>query len=269
MAIKSPFKINRAFLLLSAIVMLAYGWQTQKTQDVLVEAVTRQPAVATAAPVGTRNVPPLQQNPTQHPLPTTVAIPRLRTVSEDDLAKFQSVSVEIWQINRDLEQKLVRTLSGGKWRPLRSHPADAAQEFLDQYGEKFFGVSSDNLHLAQVVHEDRDKVIFKERINGYPVYGADIVMFFQDGLLTRVQNNLLAVTGSEILRLKINDQVSAQIAADPSHGELVLVPASQNVLRLAYQYYVTVKEPETHSYEILMDTERASVISKRDRVIVQ
>jgi hypothetical protein len=111
------------------------------------------------------------------------------TTEAGALALLQSSSREAWDLRRDDFSKTIRTLVHGELAA-DGTPRLSADDFVKTYSQALFGVDPGRLQFQTEEVTDRTRLIYQEMIDGIPVYGGTLTLFYENGALTRVQNDL-------------------------------------------------------------------------------
>lgn len=203
---------------------------------------------------------------------------------EAALAQLQNSSSRQWDVRRDHFSEQVRTLSEGVLGQV------SAKDFVSQYSKSLFGVPSSHLFETRNETTDRTKIVYSQQVNGLPVYGSTLTLFYEGTALVRVQNDLSmneSVLGSGRLA-SVSDafnflQSSARLSAS-ARGEaapvlrspalssgaaapvtsLVLYPSSSGLVH-AYQFAVQEIRPgqTPDSYLAIVDAQNLRLIAKK------
>lgn len=203
---------------------------------------------------------------------------------EEALVQLQNSSSEQWDVRRDNFSDQIRTLSDGVLGQV------SAKDFVSQYSKSLFGVPSSHLFETRNETTDRTKIVYSQQVNGLPVYGGTLTLFYEGTALVRVQNDLSlneSVLGSGRLAT-VSDafnflQSSARLSAS-ARGEaapvlrspalssgaaapvtsLVLYPSSSGLVH-AYQFAVQEIRPgqKPESYLAIIDAQNLRLIAKK------
>lgn len=182
------------------------------------------------------------------------------------LARLQSESARTWTLRRDGLSGRARTLAQGAWSGHSAASArDSADAFVKNYVQDIFGVAPDRLRFDAESITDRTRIVYTQIVDGVEVYGGTLSLFFEDGVLTRVQSDLVALdahappTGSSFqdafARYRSSTADNTILKSQP---RTVLFPAD-HALVYAYDFYVS--EAKT-TYRVLYDIEARRVIKK-------
>ena len=125
--------------------------------------------------------------------PTSTAIskkPRLNSSEAAALAELQLNSRHHWDLRRDNFSGRIRTLFSGQLELKRAAVREAGDDFVKTYSQDLFGVDPSRVMFSREEVTDRTRLIYDQIIDGVPVYGATLSLFFENGSLTRIQNDL-------------------------------------------------------------------------------
>ncbi len=125
-------------------------------------------------------------------IPWTAHVPA-PTTEAGALALLQSQSSTAWDVRRADFSEQIRTLVHGQWKTKDELTTrTSADEFVKTYSQALFGVDSDRVQFDREEVTDRTRVTYQEVVNGIPVYGSTLNLFFENGALTRLQNDMAA-----------------------------------------------------------------------------
>jgi hypothetical protein len=113
------------------------------------------------------------------------------TTEAGALALLQSQSESAWDLRRGDFTDQIRTLIHGQLKTGEgASPRSAADAFVKTYSQALFGVDPNHVQFDREEVTDRTRVTYQEVVNGVPVYGATLNLFFENGALSRVQNDM-------------------------------------------------------------------------------
>ena len=190
---------------------------------------------------------------------------------EAALRALQAESVRPWTARRSGFGNGIKTLVRGLWTTGNgSDIQGSATAFVHDYSESLFGVPAEQVRYAKSETTDRTKVVYDQFVNDMRVYGSTLTLFFEDGGLSRVQNDLVAKTPTR------NEPPTGFTAADAfaqfnareSSAYTLMSRAPDTVLfpgptSLVYAYDFSVRENQTgKTYRVLYDAEAQALIKK-------
>jgi hypothetical protein len=191
---------------------------------------------------------------------------------EPALRAFQAESTRAWTVRRSGIKNAIKTLARGLWTSGNSGDyRTLAQTFVHDYSDALLGIPSDEVSFVREEVTDRTKIVYEQNVNGTPVYGGSLVLFFENGGLTRVQNDLFAKEvsasaaptgfGYEQALERMNSGDGARYSLlSGFQPRTVLYPGPTS---LVYAYEFSVRDSaDQKSYRILYDAEAQTLIKK-------
>ena len=209
----------------------------------------------------------------------------LQDEQESAIASLQSTSKVRWDVRHDDVTRSIRTLAlGRRAMSVRdgssANEADgnnarkAADQFVAEFSQPLFGVAKDQLLFTETVVSDRTRVTYRQVVAGTEVYGATLNLFYEDGELTRVQNDLsslriasakpaagLSQAFDAYRRLDVS--VTSELNTATS-SRVVLYPSSRSLV-YAYEFSVREVSPgsgEASASRVLYNTEDGTLIRR-------
>lgn len=188
------------------------------------------------------------------------------------LRAFQEESTRPWTVRRAGTNEAIKTLVRGSWSSGNgSDPRGSATAFVHDYSESLLGVPAEQVRFSKEETTDRTKIVYEQVVDDTRVYGSTLTLFFEDGGMTRVQNDL--IPKSPVLATAPTDFTPAQAFADfnASEGsgfENLSADSTKTVLfpgptSLVYSYDFNVRETATgKTYRVLYDAEARALIKK-------
>lgn len=181
---------------------------------------------------------------------------------------FQKQSRKTWDVRRAGARGTIKTLANGLWSYGQGDYELMAKVFVRDFVEGIFGVSPDSLVLNKLEKTDRTKAVYNQVENGVPVYGATLTLFFENGVMTRVQNDLVAksptlnsaIAGTAVFAAFQATESAryTQVANVPM--QKVFYPGPTSLVRA---YVFSARETATgKTYRIIFDAENRHVIKK-------
>lgn len=197
------------------------------------------------------------------------------------LGYLQSTSKRSWDLKRDDFSNQIRTLSGGELESKSIVPREAADQFVKFYSRGLFGVDPAQVTFNREEVTDRTRLIYDQIVDGTPVYGGTLTLFFENGSLTRVQNDLAPYdvdSGSAPSPLSqafssykaVQSSMYDVTLQDHASNRVVLYPNGRS---LVYAYEFVTREADkgssaaAKSYHVLYDAADSFVIQRRSSAI--
>lgn len=194
------------------------------------------------------------------------------------LERLQSESRQGWDLRRADFSEQIRTLVHGQWQaPGAGTPREASDSFIKTYSQALFGIDPARVHFDREEVTDRTRMTYQEVVNGTPVYGSTINLFFDNGTLTRVQNDM--AVGEPTLTESPKDFSLAQAferykssSGDQSGAaaisfakdiptRTILYPSGHSLI---YAYEFSTNETASgDSFRVIYDAENPHVIKRR------
>lgn len=188
------------------------------------------------------------------------------------LRAFQEESTRPWTVRRAGTNETIKTLARGSWTSGNgSDPRGSANAFVHDYSESLLGVPADQVRFSKEEITDRTKIVYEQFVDDTRVYGSTLTLFFEEGGMTRVQNDL--IPKSPVLAIPPTDFTPAQAfaqfnASEGSGFENLSVDSTKTVLfpgptSLVYSYDFNVREIASgKTYRVLYDAEARALIKK-------
>ncbi len=196
------------------------------------------------------------------------------------LGYLQSASIRSWDLKRGDFSNAIRTLSGGALESKAIVPREAADQFVKFYARGLFGVEPERIQFNREEDTDRTRIIYDQVVDGTPVYGGSLTLFFEGGALTRVQNDLAPYEIDESSRpspvaqafTKYRDVQSSMFDValqEPASNRMVLFPNGRS---LVYAYEFVTSESDkgdsgAKSYRVVFDANDSFIIQRRPSAI--
>jgi hypothetical protein len=185
---------------------------------------------------------------------------------------FQKASQREWKIRTD-GREWIRTLSDGRWRPSkeseRSSPRAMSDSFVKKFAWDLFGVKPDSVVFVKQDSTDRTRIAYQQYVDGYPVYGAGLVVYVEDGYVSRVQNDLSSLPVEEKVqsfeeREAMKDVKALLPGANMDHQERVVLYPLFNQLVLAQEFIVTAPDHggKPSPYRVVYGLSEKAVLKK-------
>jgi hypothetical protein len=197
------------------------------------------------------------------------------------LGYLQSASKRSWDLKRADFSNQIRTLSGGELESESIVPREAGDRFVRFYSRGLFGVDPERMIFNREEVTDRTRLIYDQVVDGIPVYGGTLTLFFENGALTRVQNDLASYDIDSSSRPSPLSQAFSSYKSvqssrydvslqDHASNRVVLYPNGHS---LVYAYEFVTKEADkgssepAKSYHVLYDAADSFVIQRRSSAI--
>ncbi len=190
------------------------------------------------------------------------------------LGYLQSRSKKAWDFKRDDFKQTIRTLKNGQLATDSLQPRDAGDAFVKFYAKGLFGVDPARVKFDREEVTDRTRLIYNEVVDGTPVYGASLSLFFENGQLTRVQNDLAQGELDPSSKSVPVQQAFDSYETLRGGGDIALQSnaANRTVLyangrTLIYAYELVTKEEGGKGFHVLYDQSNQFVIQRRPSAI--
>lgn len=188
------------------------------------------------------------------------------------LRAFQAESVRPWTVRRTGSANGIKTLVRGLWTSGNASDSMASAEaFVHDYSESLLGVPADEVKFLRQEETDRTKIVYEQNVNGVPVYGGTLVLFFENGGMSRVQSDLFAKSptlsrapadfDSNQAFAKFNsEEGSTYVNLSNEKARTILYPGPT---ALVYAYEISVRDTTTRkTYRVLYNAEDRALIKK-------
>ena len=205
--------------------------------------------------------------------PSSTALSGVPTTEDGALGYLQSSSSQAWTVKRDYFSPTIRTLSEGSLaNSANATPREAADAFVKFYAKGLFGVEAERVKFNREEITDRTRLIYDQVVDGVPVYGGSLSLFFENGALTRVQNDLAVGEIEESSKsIPVETAFEAYKSQTQRDSTLLSNQANRTVLYPTGHSLIYISEfltmEESKSFHVLYDPYSQFVIQRRPSAI--
>jgi hypothetical protein len=203
---------------------------------------------------------------------------------EDAMDRLSRGSANRWQTTRNRDGFVTR-MTGAAYGTGQRAPVAASQSFLREFARDLLGVGIDDLaHLDVRQEGEIAQVLYRQQIDGLPVFGSGVNLFFdRGGNLVHLVSNVYAGS-SEARESPVSPEAAATSARE---AVLETIPGSESFgpdvyplrtfvasgelgywyigkkISLIYKYNISLIDEHGGDIEVLVDASSAAVVELR------